>query len=84
MLCITSNLNEKITIGNPEGETGGGGGLSVQTDRADVIRILCAMLMSSFYLGLIGPREVGQGGAKEAIGERVKRECNQSQYPSQN
>jgi hypothetical protein len=23
LLCITSNLNEKIIIGNPEGETGG-------------------------------------------------------------
>jgi hypothetical protein len=29
------------------------------------------MLMSSFYLGLIGPRAVGQGGAKDAVGEMV-------------
>jgi hypothetical protein len=43
----------------------------VQSDLADAIRIAFAMLMSSFYLGLIGPRAIGQGGAKETIGERV-------------
>jgi hypothetical protein len=36
----------------------------VQSDLADIIRIVFAMLMSSFYLGLIGPRAVGQGEMK--------------------
>jgi hypothetical protein len=44
----------------------------VQSDLADVIRIVFSMLMLSFYLGLIGPRAIGKGGTKGAVGERVK------------
>ncbi len=35
------------------------------------IRLVFAMLMSSFYLGLIGPRPIRQGGSKRAVWERV-------------
>ncbi len=36
-----------------------------------VYRIVFVKLMSSFYLGLIGPRAVGQEGALRAVWDRV-------------
>jgi hypothetical protein len=41
----------------------------VQSDLADVIK---TSFFSPFILGPIRPRAVRQGGAKEAVGERVK------------
>ncbi len=40
----------------------------VQSDLADIIRVVFAMIMLSFYLGLIGPRAIGQGGQKRPSG----------------
>jgi hypothetical protein len=37
----------------------------VQSNLAEVIRNVFALLMLSFYPGLIGPRALGQGGVVE-------------------
>ncbi len=40
----------------------------VQSDLANIMRIVFAMIMLSFYLGLIEPRAIGQGGQKRPPG----------------
>jgi hypothetical protein len=44
----------------------------VQSDQAEVIRIVFSMLMLPCYLGLIGPRAIRKGGTKGAVGRGLK------------
>ncbi len=45
----------------------------VNSDLADVIRIIFDLLLSSFYQGLIGPRASDKGGCKGLPGRGLKR-----------